>query len=94
METLEEVMETTKEEIENLNDRIDELDQHSSHNPDIPNKIGIGLECMNCIDDKPEEVSSRKWSRCEFGVTPTGFQVWCNRCDLSMLDYTSPDYEM
>ena len=41
-------------------------------------QIASWLHCALCLDELPEGVSPKEWSRTQTGTTPLGIQVWCN----------------
>lgn len=43
------------------------------------------FHCTSCLGDKPEGVSLAEWSRTQMGITIWGLQVWCNRCNKSVI---------
>jgi hypothetical protein len=45
-------------------------------------RIILHAHCRNCAPQKPRSKSMSDWARVECGVTNTGFQVWCKRCDM------------
>lgn len=49
------------------------------------NEITAYMHCVQCIAEKPGDISPRDWARLEMGWTPAGFQVWCTRHDLNVL---------
>ncbi len=51
----------------------------------MQNKIEMYTHCRKCLTDKPEGVSPADWSRLECGFTEDGFQVWCRRCEMSIV---------
>jgi hypothetical protein len=43
-------------------------------------EIVIFFHCTQCINEKPDGVSPRGWSKLSIGMTRTGLlQVWCDR---------------
>ena len=56
------------------------------------NNIDLVVFCGSCQEYRPEEVSNKEWARIKVGVTSTGLQVWCNRCDVNVLTFDSPEF--
>ena len=53
----------------------------------LKNSIGTFYHCGNCLEQRPEGVSPREWLRAGFGPTPKGFQLWCVRCEMSIVSF-------
>ena len=51
----------------------------------VPNEIDLFFHCATCLPDKPSGVSAKEWSSQQAGWTKDGMQVWCNRCDKSII---------
>ena len=50
--------------------------------PNSPNEIASYMHCGRCLEQKPEDISPKDWSRTQIGIRHDGrFQVWCNRCN-------------
>ena len=49
-------------------------------------EIVMYFHCKSCINDKPPEISPEKWSRVNVGWTEKGFQVWCLRCEKTVVN--------
>ena len=49
------------------------------------NCIELYFNCTLCSPLKPNHISLMEWSRMQAGFTKYGLQVWCNRCDKSVL---------
>lgn len=54
------------------------------------NEIGAFCHCVNCLLDRPDDISPADWGRLEVGFTLIGLQLWCRRCDKNVL---SIDFE-
>lgn len=50
------------------------------------NEIQLFFHCANCMVLKPASQSPREWARLEVGWTEKGFQVWCKRCEMSVVN--------
>ena len=68
------------------------LDNPKQHLENKEEEIEMYFHCENCSKDKPYEVSPMEWARLNFGKTPTGFQLWCVRCDMEVLKFDSPEF--
>lgn len=55
---------------------------------DRGNFIHTFLHCRHCARQKPRHLSPRQWNRTECGITPTGLQVYCLRCAMSVATFT------
>lgn len=53
---------------------------------DGKNHIVAYFHCKNCLAEKPPEVSPQQWSRIQAGATANGIQVWCFRCNMSVVN--------
>lgn len=54
--------------------------------PDLRTKgIVQFFHCGLCIQEKPDDLSPREWSRNEVGWTAQGLQVWCMRHDCNVI---------
>mgnify|MGYP001605267885 CR=1 FL=1 len=49
------------------------------------NKIIAFCHCVNCLLDRPNDITPAAWSRLSVGFTKIGLQVWCQRCDCSII---------
>lgn len=49
------------------------------------NEIVAFFHCMNCLNDKPNQIAPAEWACIECGWTPLGFQVRCYRCNLNIV---------
>lgn len=53
-------------------------------------RVDRALHCMACVDEKPEGVSPKDWSRLSFGFFEKEgepgiyFQLWCDRHDCNV----------
>lgn len=52
----------------------------------IPNQIHMFFHCANCMSDKPSGITPRDYLDVEVGWTKKGLQVWCKRCEMSVID--------
>ncbi len=52
----------------------------------VYNNITTFLHCKKCLQEKPPGISPRDWSQVEVGFTVPGFQVWCKRHELNVID--------
>lgn len=43
------------------------------------------IHCRGCLEKKPANLSPKEWSNLEVGWTAKGLQIWCNRCDTSVV---------
>ena len=53
----------------------------------VENTLVAYIHCSTCINDRPSDTSPKDWSRTQFGWTPKGFQIWCNRCEINVGAY-------
>ena len=63
---------------------------HYDVDPSLENEIASYMHCGKCIDELPEFVSPREYSRTQIGIRSDGrFQVWCNRhkCNVAVIDF-------
>lgn len=51
----------------------------------VPNEIDLYFHCATCLPEVPKGVSPAEWSSQQAGWTKDGMQVWCNRCDKSII---------
>jgi len=58
---------------------------------EVKNKIVKYFTCKNCDEILAEGVSPQEYSRTQIGITPYGFQVWCNRCERNVVAWESED---
>jgi hypothetical protein len=49
------------------------------------NMIKMYLHCALCLQEIPEGVSPKEWSKVQAGWTVRGIQVWCNRHNVNVL---------
>ena len=47
--------------------------------------IEMYIHCCHCLKNKPFGISPSDWSELECGFTKNGFQVWCMRCNMSVI---------
>jgi hypothetical protein len=56
------------------------------------------INCTTCMESLPEGVSPGEWARLNMGLTTSGIQVWCTRCDKEVvhfiLDGTEPAMDL
>ncbi len=50
--------------------------------------IRLFCGCRNCEKTRPRKQSAQEYSRLDVGLTATGLQVWCRRCDLEVAHLT------
>ena len=43
------------------------------------------MHCRGCLEKKPDNLSPKQWSNLEVGWTEKGLQIWCIRCDMSVV---------
>ncbi len=48
-------------------------------------KIVSFVHCKECISELDKGITPREYAKLECGFTPTGFQVWCQRHDKSVI---------
>ena len=49
------------------------------------NQIKSFMHCRGCLEKKPDNLSPKQWSNLEVGWTEKGLQIWCIRCDMSVV---------
>lgn len=52
----------------------------------MKNKIGMFFHCKKCLEELPKGVSPRDYIRIEAGWTEKGFQIWCIRHELNVIN--------
>lgn len=52
----------------------------------MKNDIELFFHCLECIEEKPSNLSPREWGSIEAGWTIKGFQIWCKRHDKNVLN--------
>lgn len=58
-------------------------------------EVSFWLHCAKCLDEKPDGISPKDWSRQQAGVTPEGrLIVWCNRHNCEVADLILDEVEM
>ena len=61
---------------------------------DTPNQIEAFMHCAKCLGEWKEGKAPGKspadYARLEVGWTSTGFQVWCRRHDLNVVQVSLP----
>lgn len=60
---------------------------------EAPDSSGIGayFHCGQCLNEKPDDVSPRDWSRTQTGLLPDGrIRVWCVRHDREVVTTLRP----
>ncbi len=50
--------------------------------------IQLYCACRNCEKTRPRKMSRCEYSRLDIGMTATGLQVWCRRCELEVGHFT------
>jgi len=70
---------------DSLGDRLARISLR--HKPSSANEIHSFLHCGRCIDEMPDGVSPREWSRTQTGMTGHGLQVWCLRHDCNVANF-------
>ena len=43
------------------------------------------IHCRECLGKKPPDFAPQQWSNLDIGWTEKGLQVWCNRCNQSVV---------
>lgn len=51
------------------------------------NKIKLFFHCAKCLDELPPKTSPSEWARIAVGWTKKGFQIWCVRHDINIMNY-------
>lgn len=58
--------------------------------PGKPDEFGCYIKqyfhCKKCMPQKPDSVSGAEWARINVGLTAKGMEVWCARCNISILN--------
>ena len=49
--------------------------------------IRMFAHCRNCAPQKPRQQSMNEWARLSAGLTDSGLQLWCNRCQLEVFHF-------
>jgi len=56
----------------------------------VTNKIHMFIHCKLCLDEfyssKPSDLSPREYAQIEVGWTKPGFQIWCKRHEVNVMD--------
>jgi hypothetical protein len=52
----------------------------------MANEITTFMHCARCLVEKPADQSPREWCRHEVGWTEKGFQVWCVRHEINIVN--------
>ena len=52
----------------------------------VYNNITMFLHCKKCLQEKPPGISPRDYAQLEIGFTHPGFQVWCRRHEVNVID--------
>ena len=55
----------------------------------VTNKIDMFIHCKLCLDEfysKPSDLSPREYAQIEVGWTKPGFQIWCKRHEVNVMD--------
>lgn len=52
----------------------------------MSNDIKQFFHCKKCLEEKPDNMSPRDWSHNETGWTEKGFQVWCIRHRVNIIN--------
>ncbi len=60
----------------------------------MQNKIEMYIHCRQCLYMLPPGTSPSEYSRLECGFTEDGFQVWCMRCNISVVYLQTEEMEM
>lgn len=47
-------------------------------------EIRAYAHCVQCMREKPQNVSPAEWARLSVGATPVGVQVWCVRHNVNV----------
>jgi hypothetical protein len=51
------------------------------------------FHCKSCALDCPTTMTWREWVCVEVGFTPIGLQVWCKRCEMSVIHFDFEGHE-
>lgn len=51
----------------------------------VEDEIEVFMHCGLCLDEKPDGVSPKDWTRLQVGWTVKGFQVWCFRHEANVI---------
>lgn len=49
--------------------------------------IATFFHCSNCFADRPVNQTPQQWARTQAGFTQWGIQIWCNRCNRSVVHW-------
>ena len=55
----------------------------------VTNKIDMFIHCKLCLDEfysKASDLSPREYAQIEVGWTKPGFQIWCKRHEVNVMD--------
>lgn len=52
----------------------------------MKNEIKLFWHCAHCVREKPKHKSPQEWGSIEAGWTVRGFQVWCKRHDVNIMN--------
>ena len=58
----------------------------SDQKPPIPCEIGMFFHCSKCLEELPGDKSPAEWCRINVGWTRRGFQVWCKRHEINIIN--------
>ncbi len=59
----------------------------------MQNKIEMYCHCARCLENLPVGTSPSEYSQLECGFTEDGFQVWCMRCNISVVYMEAEEIE-
>ena len=51
----------------------------------VEDQIVAFMHCKDCVEEIPNGVSPRDWSRIQVGWTKIGVQVWCIRHEQNLV---------
>lgn len=58
--------------------------------PFKPDEYGCFIKqyflCKNCLPKRPDNISPSEWTRLNVGFTARGLEVWCARCNISIIN--------
>jgi hypothetical protein len=52
----------------------------------MKNEILLFWHCAKCVSEKPAHKSPREYASIEAGWTKKGFQAWCKKCEMNIIN--------